>query len=130
MRRGMIGLVTALLVLGLAAPAVAGSKIRVRPNPVEQGDRLKIKAKDCVSGPDWEAFVEVEIVEKGSPDDPPIFRANVPADDDGVTVIKTRIAKKKYGKGKYIVRVWCIHEFDDGDEGVWYNLEKTVRVVA
>jgi len=131
MRRGIVGTLAVLLVLGIAAPTVAASKIKVRPNPVEQGERLKIKAKDCISGDGYEAFVEVEIVAKGTPNKaPPIFDATEPADDDGTTLIKAKIRKAKYPPGTYIVYVWCIHEFDDGSEGIWYKAKKSVTVVA
>jgi len=118
-----------VLVLGLAAgPAWAGDSPISVPNSVEQGEKLKVKAFDCESGPDWTAIVQVEIFDEETGERVGIRTRE--ADEDGSTRVKIRITEGRYPPGRYVVVVTCIHQFDDGSEGIWYEEEDTFRVVA
>lgn len=125
-RKGMVAILAAGALLAGAPGASAGNQVEVKPNPVKQGKKLKVIAKDCISGPGYTAYVEVGIVEKG--EKKKILDARVPADSDGTTLLKFKIKKKKFPAGKYVAYVDCIHVFAAGGEGVWYETDNPFKV--
>ena len=97
------------------------------PNSVTQGNKLKVRVEDCVSGPGFTAIVRMEIED----DDGHLVDATaVDADDDGTTKAKMKIRASRYPPGKYHVIGICIHEFDTGGEGTFFESEESFRVRA
>lgn len=128
-RKWIVALLAGGVFLAAAPGASAGTDpVTVKPNPVKQGKKLKIIAEDCISGPGYKAYVEVSIIEKG--DGKPIIEKRVPADADGTTLLKFKIKKSKFPAGKYWAYVDCIHVFDAGGEGVWYETDNKFKVKA
>ena len=125
MRRicSIVAVVLAVMLVG--GPAWAGSHISVEAEE-DPGENLTVKAFDCESGQGFDAFVEVELVDPGTGD--VIKRRQVAADSDGSTKVKIRIPGNTK-PGRYIARVRCIHEFDDGSEGTFYTSEEFFDVL-
>ena len=125
MRRicSIVAVVLAMMLVG--GPAWAGANISVEGSE-DPGENLTVKAFDCESGQGFDAFVEVELVDPDTGD--VIKRRQVPADDDGSTKVKIRIPRNTES-GRYIARVRCIHEFDDGSEGTFYISEEFFEVL-
>lgn len=122
----LVALLISALLLSTAAPALAGGEpVSVAPNPVKQGKKVAVTAYNCESGPDWEAFVEIVILDE---DGHVVYESYTPADDDGTTVNKIKMKKKRYPTGVYTIIVTCVHEFDEGGEGIWYSWEGDLTV--
>lgn len=128
MRRILIVAIPALVLCLVGGSAWAGSASISVPGSVEQNRKLKVKAFDCESRPDWSAVVRVEISDHHTGDH--ISTREVGADDDGSTTIKIKMRAARYPIGMYLVVVTCIHEFDDGSVGTWYEEQDTFHVVA
>lgn len=127
MRRFILSL-TLLAVVGvIAAPAGAARYGEVSaPKNVDIGEKLKIKARECRSGPNWNAVVLVRIEDANGNK---IVQKVKDADDDGTTKVKIKIKDSKFDPGMYFVLVMCIHEFEGEDEdGVWYEESFVVTV--
>jgi len=114
-----------LAVTLLPGPAWAGSHINVE-NEEYPGETLKVRADDCESGPGFEAFVEVELVD---PPDVRIVKERKRADDDGETKVKVKIPTDTE-PGRYLAIVTCKHLFDEGGFGIFYVSEEPFRVLA
>lgn len=125
MRRicSIVAVVLAVTLVG--GPAWAGSHIDVEGSDYP-GENLTVKALDCRSGEGFDAFVEVELVDQNSGD--VIKRRQVAAEDHSSTKVKIRIPRNT-APGRYIARVRCIHEFDDGSEGTFYTSEEFFDVL-
>jgi hypothetical protein len=109
MRRAGL-LIGSLLVLALATEASAGENTSISPGKVDKGEKVTITAKNCKSGPGFKAFVRVSGLQE------------VPADADGTTVLEKKIRRRT------TVTVTCIHKFDAGGEGVFYQESRTIKV--
>jgi hypothetical protein len=113
-----IAAATGLLV---AAPAASGD-FDYSPDPVKQGKKLAVVADDCVSGPGYKAYVEIVIFKGTDPEGTaPRKRIYLPADASGTTRIPIKIRRKKFKPGLYEIFVSCIHEFDKGGTGIWWD---------
>lgn len=123
--RRIFAVVLTTVLLGASAPASAGDVVTITPNPVRQNKSITITAPDCVSGDSWVAFVSIAILNS---DGDPIYSTYQEADGDGTTVKSIKMKKKKYPKGTYTVFVDCIHEFDEGGSGVWYETDHELKV--
>ncbi len=117
-------LVASVLVVGLASPALAEPNADVYPNPVRRGERITVKAKNCQSGTDYKAFVEIRVTKRGTHQ--LVKNLSVPAESDGTTSVKIKMRTR----GRFDVAVTCVHKFDAGGEGVFWDEEETIRVKA
>ena len=127
MRRVRIAVAVALLVVPLAeGSALAGAHIKVEDGEYP-GGKLKVIAKDCVSGKDYEAFVEVELVDVKA-GNVRLEKDRKRADADGVTKLQVKIPNDAttYRRDKAIVT--CRHLFDGGGSGVFYQSEEFFEV--
>jgi hypothetical protein len=52
----------------------------------------------------------------------------VDAADDGETTVNVKIKKSKFPKGEYTAVVTCIHEFDAGGTGTFFEEEEDFKV--
>ncbi len=123
--RRIFAVVLTTVFLGASVPASAGDVTSVTPNPVRQNKSITVTASDCESGDSWEAFVSVSILNS---DGDLVYSSYEAADGDGTTVKSIKMRKKKYPKGDYLVYVDCIHEFDEGGSGVWYETDHELKV--
>jgi methionine-rich copper-binding protein CopC len=108
----------------LAGPASAGAHISVEDREAA-GRSLKIVARDCVSGTDFEAFVEVELVDNQGKR---IEKDRHRADPSGITTVRVRIPADT-PRGRYVAIVTCKHVFDAGGSGIFYVSEEVFHVV-
>ena len=127
LKRAVAWIAVGMLLFASAPVWAGGGQLTLNPNPVRQKTNLTITATDCVSGETWSAIVVVEI-HRTNADGPEVYRAEVPADDSGTTVIKVRINKANFKRGTHVAFVDCIHEFDDGGTGTWYETDTEFRV--
>jgi len=127
MRRLCMAVAVVLAISLVGGSAWAGAHIQV-PQAVTQGNKLEVTVKDCVSGDGFTAIVRVEIYD----DDTNELKdtKEVDADDDGTTKVKMKIRASRYPPGRYYVVVTCIHEFDAGGEGVFFESDESFRVRA
>jgi hypothetical protein len=127
MKRPLAGMVAGLLVLA-SAPAFSGDgPAFVTPNPVRRGKILKVAAEGCVSGDPWTAYVEIDLLRGGLAGTQLVHREKL-ADDDGSTVFKVRLKKKKFKRGKHTATVECVHDFPMGGPGSYYDVFRHFRV--
>jgi hypothetical protein len=128
MRRAWFA-VTVVLLIGLSSvPASAGEHIRVSPDPVQQGRRIRVRVVECVGGPDWNAVIDVWIID---PDGQPrIVDKDLgnPASNTGLDIFIFRIRARDYAPGLYKAKVECTHEFDEGPQTFFLEKE-AFRVV-
>lgn len=118
--------VTGLLV---AAPG-ASADFDYSPDPVKQGKKLTVVADDCVSGPGYKAYVAIEIFKNSDPEGAaPKKRIYVAANASGTTRIPIKIRKKKFKPGLYEIYIACIHEFDTGGRGTWWEDDDDFGVI-
>ncbi|MPZ68937.1 MAG: hypothetical protein GEU71_05350 [Actinobacteria bacterium] len=114
MRRTIARIVVGVLFGGMAPVSAGPPLTSVTPNPVRQKKTITIIAYNCTSGPTWDPFVSISIVDSEGAEK---YSAYVPGDDtDGVNESKVKIRKKKYPKGTYKVYVDCVHETLTGPE--------------
>jgi hypothetical protein len=113
----------------IAAPA-ASADFDYSPDPVKQGKKLNVVADDCVSGPGYKAYVAIEVYKNSDPEgSAPKKRLYVAASPTGITRIPIKIKKKKFKPGLYEIFVACIHEFDTGGRGIWWEDDDDFVVV-
>ncbi|MPZ68934.1 MAG: hypothetical protein GEU71_05335 [Actinobacteria bacterium] len=125
MKRTIAWIVVGLFISGIVPVSAGDLPTSVTPDPVKQNKKITVTASDCVSGDTWEAFVSIAILTSS---EETVYSLYLPADDDGTTVKKIKMKKKKYPKGSYLVYVDCIHEFDEGGSGVWYETDHDLKV--
>ena len=126
MRRFTTAFAVALAVFMMGGIGWAGENHIDAPARVDAGDRLKVRILDCRSGETWNAVVllRIEDVRDGEVVD----RALVDADDSGTTILKFRIVGAEYSGTRYRIFARCIHEFNDGSEGVFWRDTVVFRV--
>jgi methionine-rich copper-binding protein CopC len=113
------------LVVTLAAVSVqAGASIRVE-NSESAGEKLAVRASSCRSGEGFSAVVHVELVDPATGS--VLKSRKVDADPDGSTRLKIKIPGNTQ-PGTYTARVRCIHEFDAGGQGIFYESEESFEV--
>lgn len=126
MRRIWMAVAVALLVIPLAeGAALAGAHIKVEAGEYP-GGKLKVVAKDCISGDGYEAFVEVELIDGKS--GKRLEKDRKRADADGVTKLQVKIPNDAatYRRDRAIVT--CRHLFDSGGSGVFYQSEEFFEI--
>ena len=128
MRRTLVAVGVALLIGLSSIPAAAGEHIRVGPDPVQQGRRLRVRVLECVGGDAWNAVIDVRIVDPHG--DPPVIAEDLgnPASNTGLDIFLFRIRAQDYPSGLYKAKVECIHEFDEGPQTFFLEKE-AFRVV-
>ncbi|MEX2421529.1 MAG: hypothetical protein WD670_06880 [Actinomycetota bacterium] len=124
MRRIWIAVTVISAIALLAGPASAGAHISVEDREAA-GRSLKIVAHDCVSGSDFEAFVEVELVDNQGAR---VEKERTPAAPSGITVVRVRIPADT-PRGRYTAIVTCKLLFDAGGSGIFYMSEEVFHVV-
>lgn len=126
-RLALIVAVNVFVVLFGGAVAQAGGDVDVENREVP-GGKLKVVARNCASGEGFTARVEIALFDPATNQ---LIRPirEVQADADGTTVVKTRIPAAT-DPGRYVARVRCIHVFDAGGTGVFYEYEESFRIVA
>jgi hypothetical protein len=112
--------IASVLLLSLAADVALAKNAFIGPGNVEKGESVTISAKNCQDGPGFKAFVKVEVLKKKKVKS----SRTQPADADGVTVTDVKMGKV----GTYTIRVTCIHRFDAGGEGIFWEESKKIKV--
>ena len=120
----ILGFVASLVLSVVPATAGGDNRVTIDPNPVKSGEEITVTAKDCKSGDDWDAKVEIKITKNGNRK----LKRLVEAEDDGTTKEDVRLRKDKFPPGTYRIRVRCRHYFDNDEIGTWYSITKTLTV--
>lgn len=128
MRRAWFAITVALLIGLSSVPASAGEHIRVSPDPVQQGRRVRVRVLECMGGDTWNAVIDVWIIHPHG--DPLIIAEDLgnPASNTGLDIFIFRINAQDYPRGLYKAKVQCTHEFDEGPQTFFLEKE-SFRVV-